>query len=114
MPGEVTNLQCAGTLALLRDGACLARDAQNVFDELWTKLPTQVQLGAHATILQTSAPPSADAARLLQLLETGIRHLDTLTRDTGIAPAAVQQLMLRLELSGLVEALPGGAYSRRR
>ena len=118
VPGEVTNLQCAGTLALPRDGACLARDAQDVFDELWTKLPTQVQLGSHSTTLQTAAsgaaPPSDDTARLLQLLETGIRHLDKLTRDTGIAPAAVQQLMLRLELSGLVEALPGGAYSRRR
>ena len=73
VPGEVTNLQCAGTLALPRDGACLARDAQDVFDELWTKLPTQVQLASHSTTLQ--------------------------------------QLMLRLELSGLVEALPGGAYS---
>lgn len=119
VPGEVTNRQCAGALELLRDGACLARDAQDVFDELWARLPEHVQLGANATTVRPAASeaalvPGDDATRLLQLLETGIRQLDTLTRDTGIAPAAVQQLMLQLELSGLVEALPGGAYSRRR
>ena len=29
-------------------------------------------------------------------------------------PAHVLQHMLRLELAGMVEALPGGAYGRRR
>jgi DNA processing protein len=124
IPGEITNPRCAGTLSLLRDGACLARDVQDIIDELWSKLPPHVQSGA-ATGLQVASalatgPGSApavgdgDVNRLLQLLETGTRHVDTLTRDSGMPPATVLQVMLRLELAGVVQASSGGVYSRCR
>ena len=116
VPGEITNRSCAGALALLRDGACLARNAQDILDELWALLPPHVQSGAAAlpgTTGENAAEIQAvegDSARLLQLLETGARHIDALTRDSGLAPAIVMQAMLRLELAGVVQADPGGAY----
>jgi DNA processing protein len=116
IPGEITNRRCAGCLSLLRDGACLARDAQDVIDELWTRLPRHVQTAGGEAVAQAGlAPAPGDAStRLLGLLETGTRQLDSLTRDSGMEPADVLSLMLRLELAGMVEALPGGAYGRRR
>ncbi len=121
IPGEITNPRCAGCHSLLRDGACLVRDAQDVVDELWTRLPRQVQMGGGEAadavadaVAVAENPVDDDAGRLLQLLETGAQHVDGLTRDSGMAPAQVLQLMLRLELAGMVEALPGGAYGRRR
>ena len=115
IPGEITNRRCAGCLALLRDGACLARDAQDVIDELWTRLPRHVQVaGGEVAAAEVSVPGDDASTRLLGLLETGTQQLDALTRDSGMPPAHVLQHMLRLELAGMVEALPGGAYGRRR
>ena len=124
IPGEITNRRCAGALSLLRDGACLARDAQDIIDELWPLLPAYVQDGS-ATLpgpARHSGPGlesglgagDDDSGRLLRLLETGTRHVDALTRDSGMAPATVMQLMLRLELAGAVQAYPGGVYRRCR
>ena len=115
IPGEITIRRCAGCLALLRDGACLARDAQDVIDELWTRLPRHVQVaGGEVAAAEASVPGDDASTRLLGLLETGTQQLDALTRDSGMPPAHVLQHMLRLELAGMVEALPGGAYGRRR
>ena len=115
IPGEITNRRCAGCLALLRDGACLARDAQDVIDELWTRLPRHVQVaGGEVAAAEASVPGDDTSTRLLSLLEPWTQQLDALTRDSGMPPAHVLQHLLRLELAGMVEALPGGAYGRRR
>jgi len=123
IPGEITNRRCAG--ALLRDGAYLARDAQDIVDELWPLLPPHVQDGSVTLPAQASNSGSGqpvgpdpgddfgddfgdDSGRLLHLLETGTRQVDALTSDSGMAPATVMQLMLRLELTGVVQAYPGG------
>jgi len=59
--------------------------------------------------------PGDDAStRLLSLLETRTQQLDALTRDSGMPLSDLLQHMLRLELAGMVEALQGGAYGRRR
>lgn len=117
IPGEVTNRRCEGCLALLRDGACLARDAQDVIDELWSRLPRHVQMtGGEQPVAPTSsaAVVEDEAGQLLALLETGTRHVDVLTRESGMASSVVLQQLLQLELAGWVEALPGGSYGRRR
>ncbi len=111
IPGEVTNPGCAGGLSLLRDGACLARHAQDVLDELAHVLPTTAPDAAPQTPAGGDAQSGA-AARLLRRLDTGICQLDELAKDSGLAPAALLEELLRLELAGLVQAHPGGAYRR--
>lgn len=122
VPGEITNPRCAGTLALLRDGACLARHAQDVLDELSHGLPADLFATAGTTAgperppepskPEPSKPEHSTDACLLELLETGSCHLDDLTRGSGMAPATVLQRMLQLELAGLVQAHSGGTYRR--
>lgn len=116
VPGEVTNRRCAGCLELLRDGACLARGADDVIDEMWAQLPRHLHAGTPASAPTGSASTEVDAEaqRLLALLETGARHVDALTRDSGLPPARVLAVLLQMELVGEVEAQPGGVYGRRR
>ena len=113
VPGEVTNRRCHGGLALLRDGACLVRSAEDVVEELWPRLPDHVRnAGAPADGARPMAGDHSDP--LLALLETGTRPMDALTRDSGLPPAVVAARLLELELAGRVESLPGGAWARRR
>ena len=115
VPGEVTNRRCHGGLALLRDGACLARSAADVVEELWPRLPDHVRDARPPAGAGGDPPgPGEEPDPLLALLETGVRHVDGLTRDSGLAPAQVAARLLELELAGRVESLPGGAWSRRR
>ena len=114
VPGEVTNRRCLGGLALLRDGACLARSAEDVVEELWPLLPDHVRGACPAA---AGGDPAAAGGRpdpLLALLETGVRNVDALTRDSGLPAAAVASRLLELELAGRVQSLPGGAWARRR
>lgn len=117
IPGEISNPRCAGGLALLRDGACLARHVGDVTDELAHCLPARVRPAAGDGPVAAIGGPESGATNdagttLLTLLETGACQLDGLTRDSGLSPAAVLQELLRLELAGLVQAHPGGTYRR--
>ena len=114
VPGEVTNRRCHGGLALLRDGACLARSADDVVEELWPRLPDHVSDARLPGAGEDPAASGEEPERLLSLLETGVRHVDGLTRDSGLPPAQVAARLLELELAGRVESLPGGAWARRR
>ena len=114
VPGEVTNRRCHGGLALLRDGACLARSADDVLEELWPRLPDHVRDARPGAASGDPAPPGRDPDPLLALLETGVRQVDDLTRDSGLPPAQVAARLLELELAGRVQSLPGGAWTRRR
>ena len=114
VPGEVTNRRCHGGLALLRDGACLARSADDVVEELWPLLPDPVRNASGPADGGRGAEAEAPSDPLLALLETGVRHMDALTRGSGLPPAAVSARLLELELAGRVESLPGGAWARRR
>ncbi len=114
VPGEVGNRRCHGGLALLRDGACLARSADDVLEELWPRLPDHVRDARLPEAGEDAAASGEEPDRLLSLLETGVRHVDGLTRDSGLPPAQVAARLLELELAGRVESLPGGVWTRRR
>ena len=113
VPGEVTNRRCHGGLALLRDGACLVRSAEDVVAELWPRLPDHVR-SARPPGAVGPQEPEVVADPLLALLETGVRPIDALTRDSGLPPEVVAAKLMELELAGRVESLPGGAWTRRR
>ena len=114
VPGEVGNRRCHGGLALLRDGACLARSADDVLEELWPRLPDHVRDARPGAATGDPAAPGPDPDPLLALLETGVRQVDDLTRGSGLPPAQVAARLLELELAGRVQSLPGGAWTRRR
>jgi DNA processing protein len=110
VPGDVDRAHVAGCHALIRDGAILARSAQDVADDL--------RLGARpaARASRARSGPAADPLqrRLQRLLRAGERSLDELLDETGEAAAVVLAALSMLELSGVIESRPGGRYGRRR
>jgi len=105
VPGAVTNPMALGTNALLRDGAELVRDAQDILDTL---------LGPGVRCLQAGPDPARLAPPLRALLDRlGVQP----TTSAGLLipgeePDSVVAGLVELELLGYARRTPGGAYVR--
>jgi len=105
VPGDVDRKHVQGCLALIRDGATLARDAADVLEAL----------GRLSPVPATPHPPTRDDAAssaLLRALEDGATEFDELVTLSGVAPAAALAALALLELDGRIEAQGATRYSR--
>ncbi len=106
LPGSIHSPLAKGCHALIKQGAKLVDDANDILEEL--QLPA----------VQSAALPTPeldpDAVRLLDALGYEPCGLDTLCRRTGLGVDTVTATLLKLELQRLVENLPGGQHQRTR
>lgn len=104
VPHNVAASNGAGGLALLRDGAGVARNAEDILEDL-------------APVLAPSLlrNPSRDAIINEEFLENffpeGSSFDDVLSRS-GLSREEVHSRILRLELEGAIKTMPGGLYRR--
>ncbi len=124
VPGSPLDPRCRGSNGLIREGAHLTETAADVLDNL-PDHPLREGIGrsplfAHGPAperLAEPAPEFADAgssaeqsaihARLLDLLGPSPVAVDELVRRCGFPAAAVNGVLLDLEIAGRIETLPG-------
>jgi len=103
VPGSVLSDIHAGCHQLLKDGAILATDAEDILHVMaW-----------HAESIKAEKyQPSSDAEQqIITFLERGVLHVDTLAEDCSLTVPALSTILLRLELQGVIEKLPGSRYT---
>ncbi|MBE2242619.1 MAG: DNA-protecting protein DprA [Burkholderiaceae bacterium] len=105
IPGSIHAPQSRGCHALIKQGAKLVDQAQDILEDLRPSLAPH----AAARPVPDEAGP-ADA--LLQALGFDPTTLDALAERTGVAPAELSARLLELELEGRVERLPGQRFQR--
>jgi DNA processing protein len=104
VPGDVDRRHVAGCLALIRDGATLARDAGDVLEALGCMRPAPRE---HANARQDAA-----SSALLRAMDAGAAEFDEIVAASGVAaPAALASLAI-LELEGAVESCGAARYAR--
>lgn len=111
VPGDVDRAHVAGCHALIRDGAILARNAQDVIDDL--RLQTLFPAS------DAGAGPAREPADLLQqrivaALREGEQGLDDLIAATESAAARVLAALSLMELDGVIDVRAGQRYSLGR
>ena len=114
VPGSIHNPMARGCHQLLRQGAKLVEDANDVLSELAPLL--QLQLDPKKAAEPASLPAPTLAAEYSQLLEAvgfDPTSINTIVARSTLTTAEVSSMLLLLELEGHVEALPGGRYTRR-
>jgi len=106
VPGSVLGGNHAGCHQLIREGATLTENADDVLQSMgWA--PGEKGLAAGG---KTYQPADSDEAKLLQALSTGSMHLDHLAETCGLTVPELSPILLRLELQGVIERLPGSRY----
>ncbi len=113
VPGSPLDPRAQGCNQLIRDGAILIQNADDVLESIQ---PFTLRPVAQQTFPYTAPATSADASdgerrTLLDLLSPAPVPADELLRQSGFAPAIVQTVLLELELAGRLERHAGGKVS---
>ncbi|PAV70197.1 hypothetical protein WR25_01201 [Diploscapter pachys] len=112
VPGSPLDPRAQGCNLLIRDGATLIQTAADVLEQLRPIDPRSVRTPSSSY----GSPPPADAddtdrRRVTALLGPVPVTVDELIRQSGIAPAILQTVLLELELAGRLERHAGGRVS---
>jgi DNA processing protein len=119
VPGHPMDTRASGCNRLLRDGATLVRNAEDVIEAIGpTEQPTRQQRLPLADIPELPKQPERDwrdraalNSRILSQLGPAPVAEDQLLRDLGISPFEAAAVLSRMELEGAVQRQPGGLIS---
>lgn len=104
VPGNINSRASKGTNWLIQQGAKLVTSVEDVLEELnLTMVPQQAAA-------QTFLPESAEEAALLEHLSPQPRHVDELSRASGLPSAEVSSTLAMMELKGVVQQVGGMKY----
>ncbi|SNX60743.1 DNA protecting protein DprA [Nitrosomonas ureae] len=109
IPGSIHSPLSKGCHALIKQGAKLVENTQDILDEL-----------SHLALIDTpsdrkkeSSPgQSTENSLLLSHLGYDTVNIDTLCARSGLTAEVVSAMLLTLELDGQISSLPGGWYQR--
>ena len=112
VPGSPLDPRAQGCNLLIRDGAILVQNAEDVME---TIRPFTVRPVAEEGDRYSAEPPSdiagADRARVMDLLSPTPVAIDEIVRQSGLDAAVVQTILLESELAGRLERHAGGRVS---
>ena len=110
VPGNVTSTASAGTNSLIKDGAKLVTCLDDVLDE-FPDLATLNGTSAQA-MQQRQVTLSPEEHRVYDLIGLEPLHIDDIISRVGISPTRAAQILLTLQMQGLVEQIEGRRYIR--
>jgi DNA processing protein len=113
VPGSIQSFKSTGTHTLIKQGAKLIENAQDVLEELAAFMeapgrPENRDSGCTAAVRPSLLP---DEMTVYEVLSPYPEHIDTIVRKTRIEPGKLLGLLLQLELKGVVHQLPGKFFA---
>ncbi len=114
VPGRIDSVKSAGTHTLLQQGAKLVHSVNDIVEEFSYAGPLEKQNDTcHEDTEQESFDQlNPEEAALYKCLEVYPRAIDEIVRESGFTPQKTNELLLLLELKGMVQPLPGKVYQR--
>ncbi len=110
VPGEVGVSRSRGAHRLIQQGAKLVQCAEDIIEEIAPQL-ARAQNGAGARRRRLPLQCSEDTRRVFDLLQERILQIDEVIESSGLSSAQVSEILLDLELQGLLRQLPGKRYA---
>ncbi|WP_048646298.1 DNA-processing protein DprA [Nitratireductor soli] len=115
VPGSPLDPRAAGTNGLLKDGAILVTDADDILRAIAPLIgappPSMEEFDEPADLSATPPPSDAERDRIVEALGPTPVAVDEIIRHTGLHPAQVLTVLLELDLAGRLERHSGGAVS---
>jgi len=108
LPGRVDNRASAGCLQLIRDGAILVRNADDVLEAMSDLFPSRRNVNTREEVPDQGQVgfSAEESLMMLHVDECGV-SLDELSRLTGFPADKTSSLAMALRLRGFVRYLPG-------
>lgn len=107
IPGSIHSPLSKGCHALIKQGAKLVENIQDILDELHCLPATSYRQSNNQEVGE-----AAEDAELLKHLGYDAVDIDTLCARSGLTAEIVSAMLLTLELDGQISSLPGGCYQR--
>jgi DNA processing protein len=119
VPGPVDSPASSGTLRLLKKGAILVRDIDDVVGVLDpAAAPMRPSPEAASSASPPSPPPcmvlSGKQKKVYELLSGGPVHADDIVQQSGLSVGETGHALVMLELQGVVRRLPGNRFERKK
>jgi DNA processing protein len=114
VPGPVDSVASGGTNALIREGAILARNVDDILEELEGISSANGQPAEAAESKPAEPPPGLDdlQRRLWELLDGQPRYLDELVQKSAANVSQVAGALMTMEMKRIVRRMPGNRYER--
>jgi DNA processing protein len=107
VPGNVQLEQSKGPHWLIKQGAKLVEDIQDVLDELNIKLPAS-NIQTKQQLANNNMPElTPEEKKIVACLSFEPKHLDAIALESGLSISQVSSLIMILELKKVVRQLPG-------
>ena len=114
VPGSPLDPRAAGTNRLIRSGAALVRNAQDVLDVVQSlpRLRVEAKPLPPLTDVEADAPPPSQIEAVRQSLTPHPMPVDEIARATQLGISRCLAILMELELAGEAITLPGGLAAR--
>jgi DNA processing protein len=107
VPGRIDTPQARGTHRLIKNGARLIEDIDDVIEEFEFLIPREKKEKAAAMPARPEVSLSTDEQTIVRALWKGGLDVDSLTREVALKIAQVNALLIGLEMKKVVRILPG-------
>lgn len=108
VPGPVTSSLSKGPIDLIREGARAVSSPGEILEELGIN---QVQSSKFK--VQNETDLSEEERKVLAILEQENRHIDEIGRELEFPSPKISALLLKMEISGLIQNMGAGIYCRK-
>lgn len=113
VPGNINSPVSKGTNNLIKAGAKLTTCIEDILEEFEQLLTGGLKNGIKCSPLE-KIPLSSDEEIVYNTLTIEPQHIDQIMMESGIELRIVMQILLNLEIKGVVEQMPGSCYVRAR
>lgn len=107
IPGPITSHLSRGPINLIKDGARAVFEPGEILDEMGL-----FQTKGSSTKVKNEEELSKEEKKVLEALEYGNLHIDEIGRILQFESAKISSLLLKMEITGLVQNLGSGMYCR--
>ncbi len=115
VPGSPLDPRASGTNNLIRQGAALVRNANDILDVLETLSPLGLESGRPSDWLYEEVEPDIPQSQIEQVREALSLHpmpIDELARSAGIGAHRCAAILMELEILGDAQTFSGGLACR--
>ena len=112
VPSNIDNVCAEGSNRLIKDGARIALSADDVLEELKGQMEISFPAMRGGEPLCSPVPLSAEEMKAYEVLSLQPLHVDQLSARVRQPASEIAQVLLNLQLKGVVRQLPGNLYVR--